>query len=157
MSPKTRFFGQIGLGLTLRPLRITHDCSRRQRPALGSDSNSSGRHRSSSITSTVGAEVGGRVDVLRHAALRAVPERAPIPRPAGVGASATSTPFALMDTRLDVRGLVYRTDDKKWLFGAGMSFFIPTGSQFSYGGDGALSTALNVSVETYVRDHHPRR
>ena len=69
---------------------------------------------------------------------RALP-RGSIPRPPACKASAISQPFALMDLRLDIRGLVYRSDDKRWLFGAGMSFFIPTGAQYSYGGDGATS------------------
>src|SRR5260221_11863384 len=57
-----------------------------------------------------------------------------------------------MDSRLHIRGTVYQTEDKHWLFGSGISFYLPSGSRFSYGGDGALSTAINVSVETYVRD-----
>src|SRR5262249_5585929 len=74
------------------------------------------------------------------------------PTPAGVNGSGNLEPFALFDLRLDLRGVVYRTDDKKWQFGAGLSVYAPTGSQFSYGGDGGVHTASDFAVETYLRD-----
>ena len=74
------------------------------------------------------------------------------PAPAKIQGAGNLEAVALMDMRLDIRGLVYRSDDKNWLLGAGISFYLPTGSQYSYGGDGAVHTAINFSAETYFRD-----
>jgi outer membrane protein OmpA-like peptidoglycan-associated protein len=148
--PRTRFFAQTGLGFSLNPLRIKTitpaDLTTSQR-----------RYTNAPVSSqlisytTVGTEVGGRAAFLLTLPF-ALYQSGSNPAPAGVTGVGNMEPFALMDMRLDFRGLVYRTDDKRWLFGAGMSFFIPTGSQFSYGGDGATHSALNVSMETYIRD-----
>jgi outer membrane protein OmpA-like peptidoglycan-associated protein len=149
-SPRSRFFAQMALGFTLNPLRL--------RTIAQEAGNSALRRYSSAPVSTqlidyatVGAEVGGRATFLLTLPF-ALYESGSDPSPAGVKGVGNLEPFALMDARLDFRGLVYRTDDKKWLFGAGISFFIPIGAQFSYGGDGSTHTALNLSVETYVRD-----
>jgi outer membrane protein OmpA-like peptidoglycan-associated protein len=148
-APKTRLFAQMGLGLTLRPLRIT---------TVSFDNNPRLRDYNNAVVgtqfidyATVGAEVGGRAAFLVTLPF-ALFQSGSDPAPVGIRGIGDLQPFALMDMRLDIRGLVYRTDDKKWLFGAGMSFFVPTGSRFSYGGDGDLSTALNFSMETYIRE-----
>jgi outer membrane protein OmpA-like peptidoglycan-associated protein len=148
-APKTRIFAQMGLGLSLRPLRIS---------TVATDGNTRLRDYSNAVVAsqfidyaTVGTEIAGKAAILFTLPFTLF-QNGTDPAPVGVRGVGDLEPFALMDARLDFRGTVYTTEDKKWLFGAGMSFFIPTGSQFSYGGDGSFSTALNVSVETYVRD-----
>jgi OmpA-OmpF porin, OOP family len=148
-SPKTRVFAQMGLGLTLRPLRVT---------TVSPDNNPRLRNFNDAVVgsqfinyATVGAEVSGRFAFLVTLPFTLF-QSGTDPAPIGVRGVGDLQPFALMDTRLDARGTVYRAPDKSWVLGAGMSFYVPTGSRFSYGGDGAMSTALNVSFETYVKD-----
>jgi outer membrane protein OmpA-like peptidoglycan-associated protein len=148
-APKSRFFAQMGLGLTLRPLRAS---------TVATDNNPRLRQFNNAVVgsqfidyATVGAEVAGRAAFLVTLPFTLF-QSGTDPAPLGVRGVGDLQPFALLDARLDFRGTVYRTEDRKWLFGAGMSFWIPTGSRFSYGGDGATSTALNLSVETYVRE-----
>jgi hypothetical protein len=146
-APKTRVFGQMALGLTLRPLRVT---------TVTTDNNPRLRNFSDAVVgtqfidyATIGAEIAGRATISVTLPFTLFQSGLiPLVGVRGVGLQ----PFALMDARLDLRGMVYETADKKWLFGAGMSIYMPIGSRFSYGGDGAASTAINVSVETYVRD-----
>src|SRR4051812_17335659 len=115
-APKTRVFGQMGLGLTLRPLRIT---------TVATDNNPRLRNNSNAVVgtqlidyTTVGMEVAGRAAFLVTLPFTLF-QSGTDPAPVGVRGVGDLQPFALMDTRLDVRGTVYRTDDKKWLFGAG--------------------------------------
>ena len=134
-GPRSRFFAQNGLGFTLNPLRLNS-------VAPGAGTTSSRRYTKAPVSSqlidytTFGAEVGGRATFMVTLPF-ALYQSGSDPAPAGVTGVGNLEPFALMDLRLDIRGLVYRSDDKRWLFGAGMAFFIPTGAQYSYGGDGS--------------------
>jgi OOP family OmpA-OmpF porin len=148
-APRSRYFAQMGIGFTLNPLRLR---------TVAPPGNSVLRRYTNAPVSTqlidyttVGAEVGGRATFLLTLPF-ALYQSGSDPSPVNVKGVGNLEPFALMDLRLDVRGMIYRTDDKRWLFGAGMSFFIPTGAQYSYGGDGSTHTALNLSMETYVRN-----
>jgi outer membrane protein OmpA-like peptidoglycan-associated protein len=148
-APKSRFFAQMGLGVSVRPLRastITYDGN----PLLRDYSNAVVGSQFIDYL-TAGFEIGGRAAILVTQPFTLY-QSGSDPSPLGVRGVGDLQPFALLDTRLDFRGTVYRTDDKKWLFGAGMSFYLPTGSKFSYGGDGDVSTTLDLAVETYVRD-----
>ncbi|HKQ67797.1 MAG TPA: OmpA family protein [Polyangiaceae bacterium] len=145
-SPKTRFFAQMALGFTASPLRI-----RTVAPAPPRSYSKSPVSSQLIDYVSAGVEIGGRAAILATFPF-ALYQSGSDPTVAGVRGVGNLEPFAAMDMRLDFRGLVFRTDDRRWLFGAGISFFIPTGSQFNYGGDGATHTALNFSAETYVRD-----
>jgi len=148
-APKTRVFGQLGLGLTLRPLRVT-TVTTPGNPRLR-DFNAAVVGTQFIDYMTVGAEIGGRA-TLSVTLPFTLFQSGTDPAPVGVRGVGDLQPFAINDARLDMRGTLFQTDDKKWLFGTGISVYLPVGSRFSYGGDGAVSTALNVAVETYVRD-----
>jgi len=148
VSPQPRVFAQMGLGFAFNPLRIrTVALDNEPRLRIYND------HPISSQLidyATAGIEAGG------HAAfLVTFPfilyQSGSDPSPVNVRGVGNLQPFALMDTRVDARARLFETDDKRWLFGGGISFFLPSGAQYSYGGDGAVSTAFNVSVETYIR------
>ncbi len=149
VSPQPRVFAQMGLGFTLNPLHL-RTVALDNEPRLRIYN----QHPVSSQLidyATVGIEAGG------HAAfLITLPftlyQSGTDPSPVNVRGVGNLEPFALMDTRLDARARLFQTDDKRWLFGGGLSFFLPSGAQYSYGGDGAISTAFNVSVETYIRN-----
>jgi outer membrane protein OmpA-like peptidoglycan-associated protein len=100
---------------------------------------------------TVGVELANRLDFIVTLPF-ALYQSGSDASPAGVDGAGNLEPFALFDLRLDFRGVIYRSDDKRLALGTGLSFYAPTGSQFSYGGDGAAHTAFNFSAETYVRD-----
>ncbi len=148
-SQKTRFFAQMGLGLTFSPL-LLRTISRDNNPQLQTYNNSPV---SSQLIdyATVGAELAARVTFIVNLPV-ILYQSGSDPSPAGVRGVGTMQRPALMDARLDLRGLLYEADDKKTRLGGGMSFYAPTGAQYSYGGDGKTHTSLNMSVETLVRD-----
>lgn len=59
----------------------------------------------------------------------------------------STTGPAIGDTRLDFRGLVYRSPDQTWSLGAEFGVFIPTGSSANFGGDGSASWLPMVNGE----------
>jgi OOP family OmpA-OmpF porin len=58
----------------------------------------------------------------------------------------TSGPAA-GDTRLDLRGVIWRSEDRKAAFGAQLSVLFPTGSTANFGGDGSATAMLLVNGE----------
>jgi outer membrane protein OmpA-like peptidoglycan-associated protein len=54
---------------------------------------------------------------------------------------------AIGDTRLDFRGVVWRSEDQAWALGAQLSVFVPTGTSNNFGGDGSVSWLPMVSGE----------
>lgn len=148
-SVHTRFFAQMGLGLTFSPL-LLRTIAKDNNPALQTYTNSPV---SSQLIdyATAGAELGGRATFIANLPL-ILYQNGSDPSPANIRGVGTVQSPALMDVRLDARALLYQADDKQWLFAAGMSFYVPSGAAFSYGGDGKTHTSLNMSAETSLRD-----
>jgi OOP family OmpA-OmpF porin len=59
----------------------------------------------------------------------------------------STTGPAIGDTRLDFRGVIYRSPDQTWSLGAEFGVFIPTGSSANFGGDGSASWLPMVNGE----------
>ena len=148
-SPKTRLFAQMGLGLTFSPL-LLRTISKDNNPALQTYSDSPVSHQLIDYAS-VGAELGGRATFVANFPV-ILYQNGSDPTPAGVRGVGTLQAPALMDARLDARALLYQADDNGWRLGASMSFYVPSGARFSYGGDGSTHTSLNMSAETKIRD-----
>jgi outer membrane protein OmpA-like peptidoglycan-associated protein len=148
-SARTRLFAQMGLGLTFSPL-LLRTISGDNNPALQNYTKSPVSHQVIDYA-TVGAELGGRVTFIANFPV-ILYQSGSDPSPANVRGVGTLQSPVLMDARLDVRGLLYQADDKKWLLAGGMSFYVPSGARFSYGGDGSTHTSLNMSTETVLRD-----
>jgi len=51
------------------------------------------------------------------------------------------------DTRIDARGIIYRTRDRRAAIGAQVSVFIPTGTSAAFGGDTETTAMFGVSAE----------
>ena len=51
------------------------------------------------------------------------------------------------DTRIDVRGVFWRTPNLRGALGGGISLFAPSGSQGAFGGDGTTSWLLSLNAE----------
>jgi outer membrane protein OmpA-like peptidoglycan-associated protein len=147
-APQSRFFAQLGLGFALNPLHLSTIA-----PDGARLDQVSGNPVSTQLISypTLGFEIGSRLTLMATLPF-ALYQSGSDPSAAGVSGSGNLEPFALFDLRLDARGIIYRSDDKKFLFGTGLSLYAPTGAQFSYGGDGAVHTAWSVAVESYLRD-----
>jgi outer membrane protein OmpA-like peptidoglycan-associated protein len=147
VAPRGRFFGQLGLGFALTPLHLSTIAPVTSRLAQFSDNPVASQFIS---YPTVGVEVGSRLELAATLPF-ALFESGSDPTPAGVVAAGNLEAFAVFDLRLDARGVVYRSDDQHTSLGVGLSFYAPTGSQFSYGGDGSSHTAWTLAGETAIR------
>jgi len=58
----------------------------------------------------------------------------------------TSGPIA-NDMRIDVRGVAWRTPNLRGAIGGGISLFVPTGTSYAFGGDGATTFMFSVTGE----------
>jgi outer membrane protein OmpA-like peptidoglycan-associated protein len=148
-SARTRLFAQMGLGFTFSPL-LVRTISKDNNPALVDFSKSTVNPQLIDYA-TVGAELGGRATFVVNLPV-ILYQNGSDPSPAGVRGVGTLQSPVLMDVRLDARALLYQADDKQWRLAGGMSFYVPSGAAFAYGGDGSTHTSLNMSVETLVRD-----
>jgi outer membrane protein OmpA-like peptidoglycan-associated protein len=147
-APKSRFFAQMGLGLSIDPLLMRTVAPN---PNIIRTYNKAPVGAQVIDYMTVGAELADRVQFLATLPV-ALFETGSNPTPGGVRWSGDLQTVALQDLRLDVRMPFYRSETRRLLLGGGISIYAPTGSVYSYGGDGVAHTSLNLALETYIRD-----
>jgi outer membrane protein OmpA-like peptidoglycan-associated protein len=144
------FFAQLGLGYSLDPLltkTITSDV-----PSIRASSRAVVRDQLTQYT-TVGFEFLDRFVVSASLPVTWVQDGQVPNYSAGIfGGSSTSTTFdtsgvAVGDTRLDVRGVIARSWDRKAILGAQLSVYAPSGTNGNFGGDGSTSAMLMVTGE----------
>lgn len=145
-------FGQLGIGYSLRPLRTKSittvpDLRRRSRSSIIQDQftiyGNAGFQFLDRITLGVAfpwtpVQTGGNPDY----------------QPGNIQGTGqqittfvgTSGPTA-GDIRLDLRGTILRSDDRKSSFGAGVHLFAPSGTQTNFGGDGSTSAMVMLTGE----------
>jgi outer membrane protein OmpA-like peptidoglycan-associated protein len=150
MAPKTRFFGQMALGLSVNPLRASTVA-----PNAVALRKISGSPVFSQVIDyvTLGTELSERVSFLATLPV-ALLQGGTDPSPGlggGQGYGVSLANVAANDMRIDARVIAFRSDDRRLSIGAGLSFWAPIGDSFSFGSDQATSTALTGSIEGYVR------
>lgn len=156
-NQRTIFFGQLGIGYQLRPLRTS---------TITSDSDTLRRSRSSVIQDQFAVYGNAGFQVLDRATLSIAfpwypiqtggnPDYAAaggIPAAGGTRTTAVQTggPGA-GDIRMDLRAVLARSQDRKSAFGAQVGVFFPSGTPGNFGGDDKLGAMLMVSGETQVK------
>ncbi|HVY46269.1 MAG TPA: cell envelope biogenesis protein OmpA, partial [Minicystis sp.] len=151
MGERTRFFGQLGIGLSVEPFRVEDEI------------------RAAGRRATVERDLGQPVDLqvieyadvgveIRHrVALEAmlpvtVFERGSPTNEAGVAPTAVDLrPAAPMDLRLGARALVYENASRSVALGVDGAVWLPTGDAYSYGGDGSPSGSIGAALEVDLR------
>ena len=150
----TIFFAQLALGYSLRPLKtsqVTTDRGTLSRPpsAVIQDQFTS--------YASLGFELADRVIVGAALPITWIEDGA---NPSYTGSNIqggnknttvnTSGP-AVGDMRLDLRAVLWRSEDRKAAFGAQLSVFAPTGTTANFGGDGQTTVMLGVNGEWTVK------
>jgi outer membrane protein OmpA-like peptidoglycan-associated protein len=152
VAEKTRFFGQLGLGLAINPLRVDNyvdnlDNARKLKNPLSAQF----------ITYVdVGAEILDRLSI--QLAFPLVAYQAANPTNVTVNGtpllqqnSADARSVAPGDLRLEARFIAYRSADRAFKLGLQAAAIFPTGNKLSYAGDGAVGAAFGVGVEYDAR------
>jgi OmpA-OmpF porin, OOP family len=144
-------FGQFTVGYSRRPLRTSTILAFPERDAPGSSGGVVDNQLS--LYATVGAHLFDRFIV--SATLPVTPWQSgqnPLYRAGDAATGLRTTTVdaegpSVSDLRLDLRGQIFRTEDRRFAFGAGAHFFLPTGTTGNFGGDGAVAGGLMVSAE----------
>lgn len=156
-NQRTIFFGQLGIGYQLRPLRTS---------SVTSDQATLARSGSTVIQDQFAVYGNAGFQILDRATLALAFPWYPIqtgenPNYSGTGGIPTpgvnrttvvqtGGPGA-GDLRLDLRAVLGRSQDRKSAFGGQVSVFFPSGTPGNFGGDDSLGGMLLVSGETQVK------
>jgi outer membrane protein OmpA-like peptidoglycan-associated protein len=143
------FFAQLGLGYSLDPLltkTVTSDA-----PTIHASSRGVVKDQLTQYA-TVGFEFLDRFVVSATLPVTWFQDGQNPDYSTGIFNGLTSTTFdtsgvAVGDTRLDLRGVIARSWDRKVILGGQLSVFAPSGTNANFGGDGSTSAMLMVTGE----------
>jgi OmpA-OmpF porin, OOP family len=156
-NQRTIFFGQLGLGYQLRPLRTS---------TVTSDTETLNRSSSTVIQDQFAVYGNAGFQLLDRATISLAFPWYPIQTGenpqyvgnGGVPSPGTNTTTVVQtggpgagDFRLDLRGVIGRSEDRKSAFGAQVSIFFPAGTTANFGSDDKAGGMLMVNGETQVK------
>jgi outer membrane protein OmpA-like peptidoglycan-associated protein len=132
VADRTRFFGQLGLGLAVNPFRVDNYVDNLNKAAKLQTPLST-----QFITYVdVGAEILSRLSLQVSFPLTAYQ--------AGSFADAKAAPG---DLRIEARGILYRSPSRAFKLGVNAGVFIPTGNKYAFAGDGAVGGLFGLGLE----------
>jgi len=146
--PDAIFYTQLGLGLSIDPLRMSNI-------GIYTASNTARQVPSNVITSQFSTYLSAGFELLNRVTLGATFPAAWVQtgnQPTSDNSSNISystTGPAVGDTRLDLRGVLFRSEDGSQALGAQLGVWVPTGqgSPSNFGGDGGTSVMVMVTGE----------
>jgi OmpA-OmpF porin, OOP family len=148
MGEATRFYGQLGFGFAYEPFRVENELKdSTKRYLLGQPV------KLQVITyADVGVEIRDRFAFqIQLPAILGQAGSTTNSVAAGAKSAISLEPAALMDLRLDARGIIFRTDDRAFKLGAEAAVWVPTGNANSYGSDGDASWGLSLAAEYDIK------
>ena len=150
MGPDTRFFGQLGIGFALNPLRSDNyvDDERIEEQLAGNPV-----ERQLITYFNAGIEIMDRFAIqasfplIVNQAGNTTDEGPGGTRIPEIGQAVNPASLAPMDLRLDGRLIVFRTQDRAFKLGVTGAVFLPTGNDNEYAGDTATHGSFGVAAE----------
>jgi len=154
--PGAIFYAQLGVGLSVNPLRMSNI-------GIDTSTNAARPVPSDAITSQLSTYLSAGFEVLNRLTLGATFPAAWVQtgnQPASGNSSTTTYATdgpAVGDTRIDLRGVVFRSEDGTQALGVQGGVWVPTGqgSASNFGGDGAVSAMLMVTGEVAIHGRIP--
>jgi outer membrane protein OmpA-like peptidoglycan-associated protein len=146
LGEETRFFGQLGLGVSVHPLRNDNyvDDLRKEEQIDGDGP----------VTSQLITYLDVGVEILERAALQV---SFPIIlfqdgnqtyyRELGIDQSVDLKTAAPMDLRLDARFVALELDERRFKLGVTGAVFVPIGNTYAFAGDRKLSSSFGLGAE----------
>jgi outer membrane protein OmpA-like peptidoglycan-associated protein len=149
MGKETRFFGQLGLGFALNPLRIDNYVD-----DLDKEEAIKARLGGNPVSAQLITYLDAGVEVLDRVAFQASFPLVVFEDgnrtdygDLGIDERVNLKTVAPMDLRLDARVIVFRTEDRAFKLGIDAAVFLPTGNEFSFAGDTKTSGSFGVAAE----------
>jgi outer membrane protein OmpA-like peptidoglycan-associated protein len=149
MADKTRFFAQLGLGLSVNPLRVDNYVDERNNASKLKGNPLSMQF----ITyADVGVEFLSRVSVQLAFPFIAYQTGSPTNTTIGTTQLLPQNPVDLRnvaagDLRLEGRVILFRTEDRAFKLGATAAVLFPTGNRLSFAGDGRVGGSFGLAAE----------
>lgn len=151
------FYGQLGIGYSLRPLKVRNITSDQQTITR--------TNRTSVIQDQLTVYGSAGFQILDRATIGVTFPWTPAQtgenpnysagsiQGSGQGTTTYVQPGgpSASDLRIDLRGTIARTADRKSAFGAQVSFFAPTGTTSNFGGDNGAAAMLMLTGETTIK------
>ena len=154
MGERERFFGQFLLGFSYNPFRIEqHIEDDRQAQRMSSVSGSPVETQLTGYAD-VGVEILDRLSFQVMFPVTFVQTGNATASSSVIGAddNVDLATIAPGDTRLEVRGIIFRTDDRVFKLGANAFLNAPSGDEKSFTGDRTTSGGLGVATELDFKD-----
>jgi hypothetical protein len=148
MADQTRFFGQLGLGASWNPLRVSNYVDN-----LDNYNKVNGNPLTRQVITyfDAGVEILGRVSlqasfplIVDQAGNGTLPRSPPFPPPNSLGSPAAVAPG---DLRIEGRVLVFRSESRAFKLALNAAVYAPTGSKYNYGGDNGIGAAFGFATE----------
>ncbi|MBK9261746.1 MAG: OmpA family protein [Polyangiaceae bacterium] len=144
-NPKTRFFGQLGMGFALNPFRVeNHREDDQLAGILNRDSGPPVRAQLISYLG-VGTEILDRVSIQVNFPIILAQGGNKTSLPGAPGDSVAIETVAPMDMRLDARVKVFQSSSRNFALGLQGGIWLPTGNELSFGGDPNRGTSSGVA------------
>ncbi len=156
MGERTRFFGQLDLGFSYNAFRIA-DHIQTNKIAAARLAGVSGAPVQTQFTgyADIGVELFNRLSFQVMFPMTFVQTGHPTAAPGVPSPPATDNvnlkTVAPGDTRFELRGILYRTNDRKFKLGANAFLFAPSGFEKSFTGDKGPSGGLGVAAEIDIK------
>jgi OmpA-OmpF porin, OOP family len=149
--PKTRFFGQLGMGFALNPFRIAnHRDDPDVQAILSRDSGAPVRAQVITYLG-VGAEILDRLSIQANFPVILFQTGNLTSVPSAQGDSVSLKTAAPMDMRLDARVKVFQSASRNFTLGIEGGVWIPTGNQYSFAGDSSASGMVGIAAEYQMK------
>ncbi len=150
-NPKTRFFGQLGMGFALNPFRIeNHRDDPGVAAILNRDSGPPVRAQLISYLG-VGTEILDRISIQANFPIILAQGGNKSSVPNAPGDSVAIETAAPMDFRLDARVKVFQSASRNFALGIQGGVWLPTGNQYSFGGDSSTSGMIGIAAEYQLK------
>jgi outer membrane protein OmpA-like peptidoglycan-associated protein len=148
MGQKTRLFGQLGIGFALRPFRVENYVDTIDQAPIVEQQNGDPVAAQLITYMTAGAEIADRFAFQVSFPLAFQSVNSTYNEDAQVTDDAIDEKtVAPMDLRLDARLILFRTASRSFKLGLEGAAFLPTGNEFSWGGDRNISGQVGIGAE----------
>ncbi|HRI70471.1 MAG TPA: OmpA family protein, partial [Polyangium sp.] len=146
--PKTRFFGQLGMGFSLNPFRVQNH---QDNPAYAAIlTRDEGAPVAAQVITYigVGAEILDRVSIQANLPIILFQSTNQTTLPNAPGPSTVAPEAAApMDMRIDARVKIFQSASRNFTLGLQGGVWVPTGNQYSYGGDSGTAGIVGLAAE----------
>jgi outer membrane protein OmpA-like peptidoglycan-associated protein len=148
MGKKSRLFGQLGVGFSLRPFRVENYVDTTDQGPIVERENGPPVAAQLITYMTAGAEIADRFAIQVSFPLAFQSTNSTINQNAQILQHAIDErTVAPMDLRLDARLILFRTESRSFKLGLEGAAFLPTGNEFSWGGDRNVSGHVGIAAE----------